>query len=82
MEITLVEILHRLLPEVEWVMNDYDLETLTIITPNVAKPTQEQIDQMRNTILTERQQAADAKANLLSRLGITEDEARLLLGGN
>ena len=82
MEITLVEILHRLLPEVEWVMNDYDFETLTIITPNVAKPTQEQINAMRSTIIAERQQAADAKASLLAKLGITEEEARLLLGGN
>lgn len=79
MEITLVEILHRLLPEIEWVMNDYDFETLTIITPNVVKPTQEQINAMRSTIIAERQQAADTKASLLAKLGITEDEAKLLL---
>lgn len=79
MDITLTQILHRLLPDIEWVMNDDDLSTLTILTEGVSKPTQSQVNQMRQTITNERQQAVEAKTALLNRLGITEEEAKLLL---
>jgi hypothetical protein len=79
MDITLTQILHRLLPDIEWLMNDNDLSTLTILSPNVAKPTQNQVDAMLQIIEQEIKDTANAKSALLNRLGITEDEAKLLL---
>ena len=50
---------------------------------NDAELTQYEIDQAAHLVKkTEAETKATAKAALLARLGITEDEARLLLGGN
>lgn len=79
MEIELTTILHRLLPAVEWVMNDNDINTLQILTPDIEIPTLEQIKSMRETIENEFIQAQNQKQSILNRLGITEEEAKLLL---
>ena len=60
-------------------MNDDDLKTLSILTEGVANPTQSQVDEMRETILQEKEQSINAKAALLDRLGITADEAKLIV---
>ena len=79
--ISLVQILHRLLPDIEWVMNDDDLSTLVILTPNVENPTVEQVEAMRITILneientkTQRQAALDK----LAALGLEPDDLKAL----
>jgi len=82
MDIELTQILHRLLPNIEWVMNDDDLSTLVILTPNVSNPTVEDVQSMRQQMENELMQIENQRQELLARLGITQEEAKLLLGGN
>jgi hypothetical protein len=60
--------------EVEW------------LDKSIKQPTRAEIEASYAAMISERQiaeaQKAADKAALLSKLGITEDEARLLLGGN
>ena len=53
MTIELTQILHRLIPNVEWVVNDNDLNTLQILTPNIQKPTEEDVESMRQQMENE-----------------------------
>ena len=73
--------LHRLIPNSEWHLVG---DELTIITEGITAPTQSEINAMIEQIKQEEIQAeADRQAKkqaLLDRLGITEDEAKLLLG--
>jgi len=67
----------------EWTLNGDEYTGLTWLS-DTTKPTQEELDSLWDTTVAmieqekiDRQAARNA---LLSRLGITEDEARMLLG--
>lgn len=84
MKITIVDALNELLPNVEWKITDNDLATLEIFTAEIASPTKKQIEDtiknLENQYTLAQELKATEKAALLAKLGITEDEARLLLG--
>jgi hypothetical protein len=67
----------------EWTLNGDDYEGLTWLSDS-KKPTKEELDSQWESAIAQRdaeiQAKADAKTALLTRLGITEDEAKLLLG--
>lgn len=84
--IEIAQALDLLRPQSEWVLNGDDYAQIQWLDKETSAPTIEEIaakiaelPQIKAT--KEAQKAAD-KAALLSKLGITEDEARLLLGGN
>lgn len=76
-------ILIRHYPNTEWTLNGDDYSGLTWLS-DTPKPTQEELDALWDETLAalqaERQAKVDARQALLDRLGITADEARLLLG--
>ena len=69
----------------EWLLNGDDYSGLTWLS-DTAKPTKATLDNLWPTvqaeIAAEVETKATQKAALLDRLGITEEEARILLGGN
>ena len=80
----ITEAIHNLRPNTEWVIQDNDLSTLQFIKPkDVIPPTKIEIEQESAAIELAKQNAKAAKAEqraaLLQRLGITEEEAKLLL---
>jgi len=84
MTFTMNDALLKLLPNVEWKITDNDLTQLEILSQyDGSIPTQQEIDNAIKSLQDEyaktQQDRASAKAALLSKLGITEDEARLLL---
>lgn len=83
MKISLAEAVSHVHPEAEFVIYGSSLEGLTFIKPKNLTITQEQVDNAIIEIQTEREAAAltknEQKAELLARLGITEEEAQLLL---
>jgi len=66
-----------------WTLNGDDYEGLTWLS-KTPKPTKETLDGLWDEVLAELRAKKNAKATqrqaLLTRLGLTEDEARLLLG--
>jgi hypothetical protein len=69
----------------EWILDGDDYSGLTWLS-DTAKPTKTTLDNLWTTvqseIAAEVEAKATAKAALLERLGITEEEAQLLIGGN
>ena len=67
----------------EWTLNGDSYEGLTWLS-KTSKPTEQELldqwDEVKKLIADEIAQKATAKAALLERLGITADEAALLLG--
>lgn len=84
MKFTVADALMELLPNVEWKLTDNDLSTLEILSEgNFAIPTNEEINKTIKKLesdleIAEREIMAKRKA-LLEKLGITEEEAKLLL---
>ena len=84
MEITLTDAILHLYPNEEFVIVGGTIAGLEFVnSPNLAKPTQKQVNdaiadlnQMQQTAI---QTKANAKAALLARLGMTAEEAALLL---
>jgi hypothetical protein len=78
-------ILTRKYKDDEWTLNGDDYTGLTWVS-NSTKPTKDELDSLWTNVQEEIEAEIKAKINtkaaLLSKLGITEDEARLLLGGN
>jgi hypothetical protein len=76
-------ILTRKYPDTEWTINGDDYAGLTWLSES-AKPTKTELDalwsEVQAEIATEAQAKADTKNALLERLGITAEEAELLLG--
>lgn len=76
-------ILTRHYPNTEWTLNGDEYSGLTWLS-DTPKPTQEELDALwEPTLAMIEQEKADktaARQALLDRLGITEDEARMLLG--
>jgi hypothetical protein len=70
-------------PDSRWTLNGDDYEGLTWLS-DTPKPTKAILDNLWDEVIAELQAEKIAKATqrqaLLTRLGITEDEARLLLG--
>lgn len=66
----------------EWLLNGDDYEGLIWLS-DTPKPTKEELDSLWDEVVaeieTEEQAKIDKKQALLNRLGITEDEAKLLL---
>jgi phosphatidate phosphatase PAH1 len=86
MEITIIQALNKLLPNVEWKITDTDLTTLEILSDSeIAKPTQKQIDDVIKALenehkLAEEQKATDKTAAQakLAALGLTADDLKAL----
>jgi hypothetical protein len=82
MMIDYTAILNIKYPDAKWALNGDDYDGLIWLSDD-DKPTKKELDELwpevQNQILIERQAKADAKAALLERLGITEEEAKLLL---
>ena len=79
----LSQAIKKLNPTAEFSYSDNDYSTIKWDVLEGTPPTQAEIDQAIEQVKIEEAQAevtkAQAKADLLARLGITEDEARLLL---
>jgi len=79
----LVKAIRQLRPSSEFSFNDDDYSTIKWDVLEGEAPTQAQIDsaieQIKADEITEAETKAQAKAALLERLGITADEAKLLL---
>jgi hypothetical protein len=79
----LVDAIRLLKPDSEFVITDNDYATIDWHSIEGAKPTKTQIDAAIEQVKLNDQNAADAaetqKQAVLDRLGITADEARLLL---
>jgi hypothetical protein len=81
---TTSEALLKIRPNTEWVMQDNDISTLVFVKPKDAVvPSQDEIDaaivQIDNNKQSEAQAKATARAAILDRLGLTAEEAALLL---
>lgn len=67
----------------EWILNGDDYAGLTWLS-DTPKPTKKTLDdlwsQLESKKEADKQTKADAKAAILERLGITEEEAKLILG--
>jgi hypothetical protein len=76
--------IHKLKPNSSWRFENYDYSTIEWFELEGTAPTQAEIDaaieQVKADEITEATTKAAQKAALLERLGITEAEARLLLG--
>jgi hypothetical protein len=83
-KVTVDEAILHIHPNAEYVMREADINQLTFLNPADLTVTQEQIDAaiIELTAIKEAEESAKAtaKAALLDRLGITADEAKLLLG--
>ena len=76
------KILQYKYPNTEWTLNGDNYEGLTWLS-NTPKPNKATLDglwnEVQDLITAEAEAKAQAKAELLERLGITADEAKLLL---
>ena len=79
----LTKAIRKLKPNAEFSYTDYDYSTIEWIVLDGQAPTQKEIDAAIKEVKADEAQAettkATAKAALLSRLGITAEEAVLLL---
>lgn len=86
MEEYLVKAIQYLRPNAEFVFTNNDYSTIQWFVLDGEPPTQAEIDvaieQVKADEIAEAEAKAAQRAALLSRLGITEEEARILLGGN
>lgn len=81
--IILADVIQTLRPGIGFVMYDNDPKTIIWDDPKVVTPTDEEIDKAYAEAKAEADileiKKVEVKAALLERLGITEDEAKLLL---
>ena len=84
MENYLIEAIRKLKPNSEFVISNDDYSTIKWHVLEGDAPTQSEIDnaikQIKIDEISEAKAKAKAKAVLLDKLGITADEAKLLLG--
>jgi len=73
--------LSSLAPNAEWTLVGNDFESLIWLSAG-NPPTLAEIEFEIASLPTKQLAKIDARNALLAKLGITEDEARLLLGGN
>jgi hypothetical protein len=78
-------ILSRKYPDSQWVLDGDEYEGLTWLS-DTTKPTKEELDSQWQSVVDEMQAEKEAKVTqrqaILDRLGLTAEEAALLLGGN
>lgn len=74
--------LMRLLPNVKWTVQGDDYENIIFEDSSIIAPTLAELNAELEKMKLEEDQRAINRQLLLERLGITEEEARLLLGGN
>lgn len=79
-----VKVLEKLRPEGGWVIseNDYDSILFLDCEPVSKEEFEATLKEAPKWIKAEEDAKATARQALLNKLGITEEEARLLLGGN
>jgi hypothetical protein len=77
--ISFTDAIVELRPNEPWVCVGNTLDGLTFHNPDVTKPTQKEIDDTIKALEAKEAAKHNAKAALLERLGITDDEAALLL---
>ena len=81
----IIEAIKHLAPQAEWTLSGNDYNDIVWLSDS-SKPSLTEIEAEIALIPIRKEQAKAAKeherAALLERLGITEEEARLLLGGN
>ncbi len=74
--------IHKLRPNTEWVLDEH--KGLSFKDESIVVPTEAEIDaaieQIKADEITQAATKATQRQALLTRLGLTEDEARLLLG--
>lgn len=79
----IVDAIKYLAPEAEFSFQETDLSTLEWHSENIKRPTDKEIIAAVDTVKKAKEAELEAKAAareaLLNRLGITEDEAKLLL---
>lgn len=75
----IVDAIKFIRPGSDFTMQEDDLQTLIWLDENTKKPTITEINKAKESLTSINQSKAQAKADLLARLGITEDEAKLLL---
>jgi hypothetical protein len=82
----LVKAIQKLKPTAEFSITNNDYSTIKWDVLDGAAPTENEIDaaikEVKADEIAEAEARATAKAALLTRLGITAEEAQLLLGGN
>ena len=82
----LVKAIHKLKPNSQFQFTDNDYSTIKWDVLEGTAPTQAEIDSAIEQVKAEEAQAEATKATarqaLLTKLGITAEEAQLLLGGN
>ena len=71
--------LKSLLGTAEWTMSGDDLSTLVIHTEGVKAPTKAQVDAQIKKAAEEEANKVAVKIAILERLGLTEEEASLIL---
>jgi len=80
----LAKAIKKLKPNAEWSFSNNDYTTINWIVLEGQAPTQAEVDaaieQIKADEITQAATKAAQRQALLSRLGLTEDEARLLLG--
>jgi hypothetical protein len=76
----LVKAIQYILPDAEFTLTDDDYSTIVWNVEPTKIPTLADIDNAKNAIKAESEAKVSAKAALLERLGITAEEAALLLG--
>ncbi len=80
----LVKAIQKLRPNSQFTFNNQDYSTINWIVLDGDAPTQAEIDdaieQVKADEIAEAEAKAAKRAELLDRLGITEEEAKLLLG--
>ena len=81
MFLDITEAIHSLIPNTEW---HYTEGVLTVFTKGVTAPTQEELLAEQKRLELENEKIKEAKLlqrqNLLERLGISEEEVKLLIG--
>jgi hypothetical protein len=77
--ITTVQAIQSLRPNVEWTMNGDDVENIIWHTANVEPLTTAEVEAEIERLEAVEQSKLSAKSALLDRLGITAEEANLLL---
>jgi hypothetical protein len=76
--------INKLRPNCSWSFDNYDYSTIKWFESDSDAPTQKEIDEAIKEVkadeIAEAEAKATQKAALLERLGITQEEANLLLG--
>lgn len=77
--IHIADAVNNLRPNTEWTMTDEDIATIIWHTQGVKPITDKELKDEMSRLQTVEAQKPEQRAALLDRLGISEDEARLLL---